>query len=311
MKNETGFLFDIHIDQKDMVDFDLDLDFNDMAIYALFRKTKDWHGSPKITINKDEYTMFTKTYIIKQLPKLGIKSKSAIAQRLGNLVSAGILKPYQNNQTEGVSYYKYGDVHNKMEARNFEKQVHLDGSEIEDPYRSDGKPLTVKQTSPYRENGNNNNTLIIDNNKKDKSEEQKKITRTPKVKKQPSQADPNAKAESYWQNELTNNPEAVAKLRAWCADQSKEKIGQFLSVFNHSYSEKQLHSYCEHYAQILDIPIYKTHFSQLGEIFSCDLVQHILSKAKYEFEKKGSINIPLPKKEQVKRILPADDLFKF
>jgi hypothetical protein len=35
-------------------------------------------------------------------------------------------------------------------------------------------------------------------------------------------------------------------------------------------------------------------FTQTGDIISCDLVHHIINKAKFELENKGKINIPLP-----------------
>ena len=172
MKNETGFLFDIKISQQDMVNFDLDLDFNDMAIYALFISLNQYKGASIMTIDEVRYTMFTKTFIIKHLPKLGIKSKSAIAQRLGKLVSAGMLVPYQNNQIESISFYRYGAMHDMIISRNFEKQQPLEGSANDTPYRSDGKP-PYRETDkpPYRENGNYNNTLTkedyFNNNKEE------------------------------------------------------------------------------------------------------------------------------------------------
>ena len=171
MKNETGFLFDIKISQQDMVNFDLDLDFNDMAIYALFISLNQYKGASIMTIDEVRYTMFTKTFIIKHLPKLGIKSKSAIAQRLGKLVSAGMLVPYQNNQIESISFYRYGAVHDLIISRNFEKQQPLEGSANDTPYLSDGKP-PYRETDkpPYRENGNNNNTLTKEDNFNNKKE---------------------------------------------------------------------------------------------------------------------------------------------
>lgn len=154
--------------------------------------------------------------------------------------------------------------------------------------------LCKAEKSLYIEKGKSDFTFPIKELKKDKSEEQKKITRTPKAKKEPRQADPNAKAVSYWQNELLNNPEQMARVRTWCAEAAKEKIGQSLSVFRHTYTEQQLNAYCEHYATILDVPVYKTMFTQTGDIISCDLVHHIINKAKFELENKGKINIPLP-----------------
>ena len=181
MKNETGFLFDIEISQQDMVNFDLDLDFNDMAIYALFVSLNKWKGASIMTIDEVRYTMFTKTFIIKHLPKLGIKSKSAIAQRLGKLVSAGMLAPYQNNQIESISFYRYGAMHDLIISRNFEKQPHLEGSENDIPYRSDGKP-PYRETDkpPYRENGNNNNTLTKEDNFNNKKEREDTPAFSPK-----------------------------------------------------------------------------------------------------------------------------------
>jgi hypothetical protein len=137
-------------------------------------------------------------------------------------------------------------------------------------------------------------TFPIKELKKDKSEEQNEKNTRPTVKKPAKEKQVNLKPTSYFQNELLNNPEQMAKVRTWCSEAAKEKIGQSLSVFRHTYTEQQLNAYCEHYATILDVPVYKTMFTQTGDIISCDLVHHIINKAKFELENKGKINIPLP-----------------
>ncbi len=104
-------LYYISISQRDMVEFDLDLDFNDMAIYYLYKHIVISGCAKKMEVNKETYLQFTRQFIIDQLPRLKIKTKIGISNRLNNLIDAGLLKPYPFNQAEGVSFFAFGDVH--------------------------------------------------------------------------------------------------------------------------------------------------------------------------------------------------------
>lgn len=292
MEKPKYFLYEIKISQRDMVEFDLiDIDVKSLFIYALVEHMAKSEAVQTVQFEGKTYYRLTAPFIIQQLPLIKTNSRMTVHRYVKELIDYGLIVAHVDNQKKGQSYYTFGKTHYKINDRNYPPK--------ETP--NDLKPVTdllqvcnKNDTRPVTDLLHNNNTLTIDKKNKDKSEEQKKITRTPKAKKEPNQADPNAKPVSYWQNELLNNPEQMAKVRTWCSEAAKEKIGQSLSVFRHTYTEQQLNAYCEHYATILDVPVYKTMFTQTGDIISCDLVHHIINKAKFELENKGKINIPLP-----------------
>lgn len=171
--------------------------------------------------------------------------------------------------------------------------------------------LYKAEKSLYIEKGKSDFTFPIKEQKKDKSEEQKKITRAPRktIAKLPSEN--GYLSEGEWRLKFQTEPDLNAKLKEWIVEQAKEQIEYALMGIDHSYNKRQLDDYVEKEARYKPINYHKLQTTTNGDIIHCDTVQHILNTAKAELRNTKTLSIPLPKKEQVKRILPADDLFKF
>ena len=161
--------------------------------------------------------------------------------------------------------------------------------------------LCKAEKSLYIEKGKSDFTFPIKELKKDKSEEKKKITRPP--------SGDGFLAEGLWRLKYKTEPDLNDKLNAWILEQAKSKIGQAISSFNHSYSQSQLDAYVEKEFAIKSINYEKLKVFTNGDIMSCDTVEHIINTAKVEMRNTNTLSIPLPKKDTVKRTLPAEVIF--
>lgn len=161
--------------------------------------------------------------------------------------------------------------------------------------------LCKAEKSLYIEKGKSDFTFPIKELKKDKSEEQKKITRPP--------SGDGFLAEGLWRLKYKTEPDLNDKLNAWILEQAKSKIAQAISSFNHSYSQSQLDAYVEKEFAIKSINYEKLKVFTNGDIMSCDTVEHIINTAKVEMRNTNTLSIPLPKKDTVKRTLPAEVIF--
>lgn len=161
--------------------------------------------------------------------------------------------------------------------------------------------LCKAEKSLYIEKGKSDFTFPIKELKKDKSEEKKKITRPP--------SGDGFLAEGLWRLKYKTEPDLNDKLNAWILEQAKSKIAQAISSFNHSYSQSQLDAYVEKEFAIKSINYEKLKVFTNGDIMSCDTVEHIINTAKVEMRNTNTLSIPLPKKDTVKRTLPAEVIF--
>ncbi len=163
--------YNVTINQKAVIDLNLDLDFQDMAIFDLF---KDAFPSSKIisTIhNNKKYILFNWKFVINQLPLLTISSKTGIHRRIDKLVKAEVLERCKDNGYMQGQYIGAGRLYEKI---LFSKDLSSYSDEevqqpIQNEYNQENSPIhnyvhppTQKSTGPIHNYVPYNNT--IDNN---------------------------------------------------------------------------------------------------------------------------------------------------
>jgi len=171
MDKPKYFLYDFHVNQKDVIDFDLGIDFNSHAIYALFKHIVSSKAAMPMPYQGETYYKFTANFVLQQLPMLSINTKAGLLRHIKKLSECGLLKPYPFNQTEGIAFYTYGSAHYAIHDRNINPQ--------ELPKSVDNEPLPLSEnetgvnkslrggkqkfTGGVNKSLHNNNTLTIDN----------------------------------------------------------------------------------------------------------------------------------------------------
>lgn len=107
--------YTIVINQKAVIDAELNLDIIDLAIFDFIR---DFYNKPKVVrMNSGgkSYVMLTHKLIINALPILGITTRQGIYNRLQKLVSADLLEPFEGNgRTVFTSYFCFGANYSRM-----------------------------------------------------------------------------------------------------------------------------------------------------------------------------------------------------
>ena len=91
-----------------MVELNLDLDFNDMAIWAFIHKFSTSQSCRKIHEDGTTYYWVSRELIVDQLPKLCIGSKSGIRQRVEKLIKAKLIVRHPDNRKMNQSFYAFG-----------------------------------------------------------------------------------------------------------------------------------------------------------------------------------------------------------
>ncbi|HEY1010824.1 MAG TPA: hypothetical protein VGE44_14555 [Daejeonella sp.] len=131
-----------------MVELNLDLDFNDMAIWAFIHKFSTSQSCRKIHEDGTTYFWVSRELIVDQLPKLCIGSKSGIRQRVEKLIKAKLIVRHPDNRKMNQSFYAFGP---NAERLFFEST----------PGLKKDQHLVVKKTSPaLSEDMYNNNKQV-------------------------------------------------------------------------------------------------------------------------------------------------------
>ena len=87
------------INQKAIIDSGLGIDLVDSTIITWFNDFKGLHTT-KVKLDKDgqAYYWISYSFIIDELPLLGLKSKDSIYRRIKKLVELKIIVPHPDNQ---------------------------------------------------------------------------------------------------------------------------------------------------------------------------------------------------------------------
>lgn len=111
---KRNFLYNIHINQYALINHFPELDDRDGIMFDYIKQFASSQGIKQMQYNGSTYFWLKWSKIADDVPILSIKSRQGIKKRLDKLVNSGILIPYENNQTEGMSYYTQGPKWNLM-----------------------------------------------------------------------------------------------------------------------------------------------------------------------------------------------------
>lgn len=117
----------ISINQKIVIELGLDLDIIDLAIFDFIKSFANTDKCRKITDNGVQYFWISSSYVIEEMPLLGIKSDRGISKRIDNLINSNLIERCPNNQSMQKSYYKFGSMYYELEfATTNESSKHLE-----------------------------------------------------------------------------------------------------------------------------------------------------------------------------------------
>jgi len=142
--------FNININQKGVIDNNLNVDIIDMAILDYFKSMMMWPMIIKETFDNQQYFFISPNKIIDDMPILGITSTRGINKRLDKLIEANLIKRCPYNQKKHKSFFCMGDNYIKLE---------IEGNII--TRNESSNSLGTEVLSTRNESSNNNN---IDNN---------------------------------------------------------------------------------------------------------------------------------------------------
>lgn len=97
--------YNIFINQKAIVESNIDLDIKDAAILDIMRGLAISNSIDKILVGNDVYFWMKSSMVIKENPILGIKSPDGLYRRLIKLSDMGLIKAHKDNQKMNRSYY--------------------------------------------------------------------------------------------------------------------------------------------------------------------------------------------------------------
>lgn len=299
MGKKTGFLHYINISQRDMVEYNLDLDFNDMAIYALFKHIALSGVSKTRKIGDETYYQFTANFVIDQLPLLGIKTRQNINRRMQKLSNAGIIEPYEGNKKECVSLFKFGNMHYTIHDRLNENECNVK----EQPVTQKLHTCNANVTPPVTEKLHYNNTIDNLNNNKVVEEKRKKT----KVVKRSAPANEPAqdttttpdldrsvmtvKSELMWQMDYTDKPELNAKLTEWAYNEILQQLPAVCAKHGKSYTVEQLQAWVRQQLTTDKVNVGKTQFTMYGEPMHSDTVKHLVNRCNWQLTNRGGLDL--------------------
>ena len=104
----------ININQKAIMSLGLDLDIIDMAIFDEVYCYMQSSRRQKLSTPEGEFFLILPRYIIDDMPLLGVKSEAVIRRHLAKLADAGLLVRYSQNQQIGRSYYRLGEIVDRL-----------------------------------------------------------------------------------------------------------------------------------------------------------------------------------------------------
>lgn len=102
--------YNIFIDQKSIVENDLDMDIKDAVIIDFMRSLLESPKIDKLIFNKRVYFWMKSSHFVKENPLLGIKSSDGLYRRLLKLHNIGLISPHPDNKKLNKSYYCLTDL---------------------------------------------------------------------------------------------------------------------------------------------------------------------------------------------------------
>jgi len=326
MEYKTGFLFTINISQRDVLEFDLNLDLTDMAIYALFKHIAISDASRRIYESGKVFYQFSRQFIIDQLPIIGINTKSGISKRLQNLVAAKILVPYERNKTEGISYFCFGEMHGVLHDRSMNSGKVVDNAIVtENEHLSTNGYSTYQPTdiAPINFGTQYNSTIDKLHNNKEVEDKQKKTVakKTTDKPQQTEQEVPTTTDETFtelagssefiWRMRHTSDAELNAKLTTWAFTEILSQLPAICTKHGKQYTDEQLQAWTKQQLTTDKVNVLKTTFSMYGEPLHSDTVKHLLNRANWQLRERGGLDIAaVAVKPQTKRNVNYETPFK-
>lgn len=149
------------------------IDYIDLVIYDFIKDFTKSKGRIEMIYKNETYFKISRNLIMDNLPLLNIKTKQGISNRIEKLIELEILDRYENNQKEGVSFYKYGNNFDKMTFTPINESLHPINESLQVPINKTlqganliDTPINESLHPPINEslhdNNNNNNKEIID-----------------------------------------------------------------------------------------------------------------------------------------------------
>lgn len=141
------------------------LDCTDACIMACIL---DFAGSDRCesTVRNGQiYYWISSSVILRDLPMCRIKTKSGIKRRLNKLEEAGLIEPYEDNQSVGRSYYKLTKECEKIKYAKAKVRVsnpHNPCANSQDPLCELAQPPYASSHNDYNNNNYNNNSTIYE-----------------------------------------------------------------------------------------------------------------------------------------------------
>src|SRR5690606_216732 len=99
--------YNIHINQKTIVENKIDIDLKDAVILEFLKSMPLSDKIKKIILDNRVYFWVNYTYLIKENPLLGIKAADSLYRRMTKLVSLGLLDVHPDNQKLNRGYYSF------------------------------------------------------------------------------------------------------------------------------------------------------------------------------------------------------------
>lgn len=162
--------FNIHINQKSIVDNKIDIDLKDAVILDYLKMMPLSEKIKKIVYEDRVYFWVSYKHLIQQNPLLGIKAVDSLYRRLTRLVEIGLLGVYPENKKINKSFYC-------LTSKYYELML---GDEVGEP--TDEKSEVPTDLNPYLptdEKSDDNNINIYNiysnNNKLNLEKKEKKI----------------------------------------------------------------------------------------------------------------------------------------
>lgn len=159
--------YSININQRAVVDLDLDLDLTDMAILDFMSEFAHTEECEKAWVDAKgacAYWFSTKL-ILEQLPILRITER-AVRQHISNLIDAGLLERYGDPRRTQKSYFLFGPTYAKLFFATTPSTVPSDDVSSRTSEKN-CRDLGNKLPTPRKNISDNNNINILDNKGKD------------------------------------------------------------------------------------------------------------------------------------------------
>ncbi len=123
-----NFQYNIGINQKAVLDNNLDMELADVAIMDFFW---DYQNANKIEKLEGGWFWASNAEVIRQMPLLGIKTVGGLAKRMDKLVALGLIERHSDNKAMRKSFYriteKYTSLFRFAHSARMEHSLPADG----------------------------------------------------------------------------------------------------------------------------------------------------------------------------------------